>query len=575
MLAASYRERLVVNGPCLFIALSLAAPLVLSGCPSGYNKAVKSDTPAAYRAFLRDNPNDSEAQAAEERLEELEFQAAQKAHTILAYKRFLDEFPKSEDAPTARALLETLRWNAALAQGTAEDFRRFLHEHPDGAHHVEAESRLRRLEAESRAQETEPDRLKDALASAPDEERPGLTARIDDLSFAAALKHGSGGLLQYLADFQSGVHREEAQRLLLSRKLDGLLFSGLLEQAQAERRRSPLGDKIADWQARWGKAQAERAAVRAPSPWVPPTLPDYYLRSVPELVHGLNASDPLERWQAAEELSAQVNVEVIDPLLDSLHTSKNPRVRQTAFESLLNLVHSLPPEVAEHELATRLVARRAMTSSPELHAQLGALLELLGSTDEAASEYQKGFDPKLPDPVVLWRWMVIRQAQHKPFSAAVAARQIGLWAREMLDELGPETQGGHLSLAGVRQLCAVAHLVRVAHTSLEASRKEEKEFPEDVAAFLRESVELRRLAEARLKDAELTLLTQQPMARTCEDRDVTVRLEDAVRLRAQALRQLAQKLPRWAPALLARARDKDPSPYIRQLAASAIVHAAP
>src|SRR5262249_8115401 len=127
---------------------------------------------------------------------------------------------------------------------------------------------------------------------------------------------------------------------------------------------------------------------------------------------------------------------------------------------------------------------------------------------------------------------------------------------------------GHLSLAGVRQLCAVTHFIRLAHTGLGVARNEEMEFPEDVAAFLREGDELKKLAEARLRDEELALLTNQPQAPACEDRQVTARLEAAVRLRAEALKQLPRKAPRLAPAVLAHARDKDPSPYIRQLASA-------
>ncbi len=542
------------------------------GCPTTYDRASKKDTPEAYRAFIRDNPDDAESDAARDRLEDLEFEAAQRAHTVLAYKRFLEEFPKSEHAPTAMALLETLRWNTTVADASLEAYRRFLHEHPDGAHHVEAERRVHRLEEEAREQETEPARLKQAISSASDAERPKLDARLDDLTFAAAVKQGTGALLQYLNDFPAGMHRDETQRILLTRKLDGLLFSGLIEQAEKERSRSPLGSQVPDWSAHLAKAQSERAALKTASPWVPPALPDFYLRSIPDLTHAITSPDPLDRWEAVQELGEHISVEVLDPLLEALLSSKNPRVRQTAFESLLKVVAALPPSVAENELSVRLANRRANVSSPELHAQVGALLELLGQKEEAATEYQRGFDPHQPDPIVLWRFMTLSESQHKAFSEAVAARQIGLWARDVLEELGPEAQNGHLSLAGVRQLCAVAHLVRIAHTGLEHARQGEKEFPEDVDGFLRESTELRRLSDARLRDAELVLQTHQPGTRSCDDHSVSERLSDGVKERAQALRQLPSKLPRVAPLLLGYARDKDPSPYIRELAANALAH---
>ena len=548
---------------------------VLSGCPGGYEAASRRDTPAAYRAYLRDDPDGAESDAARERLEDLEFEAAQKAHTVLAYKHFLEEFPRSEHIPTVLALLETLRWSAALSEGTEDAFTRFLHEHPDGAHQKEALMRLKRLQEEARSHETEPSRLKQALSAASERERPVLNARLDDLSFAAAQKKGTRELLEYLEEFPGGVHREEVQRSLLSRHLDGLLFSGLLKEADQERTRSPLGPQIADWPQRLARAQADQNLTQIASPLVPPTQPGYYLRSVEALSQVLKAPDPIDRWQAAEELGEQVSVAALDPLLESARTAKNPRIREAAFDALLHVVQALPPAIAEHELSVRLAARRNNVGSPELHAQVGALLELLGRLDEAAEEYQKGFDPHLPDPIVLWRFMTIRQAQHRPFSAAVAARQIGLWAKEVLEELGPETQGegGHLSLAGIRQLCAVTHLVRLAHTGLLQAQKEEREFPEDVEGFLRESTELQRLSDAKLKDAELLLRAQDPQARTCDKDEVAERLAFGEQERGKALQLLPQKLPRWSRPLLERARSKDPSPYIRQLAATSLAKA--
>ncbi|HEX8701561.1 MAG TPA: HEAT repeat domain-containing protein, partial [Myxococcaceae bacterium] len=58
----------------------------------------------AYREFLRENPKSELTEAAEARLEELEFTEVKKLHTVLAYKRFLEEFPDGANTRAARAL---------------------------------------------------------------------------------------------------------------------------------------------------------------------------------------------------------------------------------------------------------------------------------------------------------------------------------------------------------------------------------------------------------------------------------------------------------------------------------------
>jgi hypothetical protein len=194
------------------------------------------------------------------------------------------------------------------------------------------------------------------------------------------------------------------------------------------------------------------------------------------------------------------------------------------------------------------------------------LLDLSGRLAEAAAEYQKAYDARSPDPLILHRWSEIRLERRQPFSAAVAARQLARWAKEaaQLAELPAE---GALPLGTARQLCAAAHESRYAAEVIATAQKQGTEFPEDLAEMDREAKEARRLAEARLADAELLLRTQDPHALGCGDRRVAERLAAAVEERGQALRALPRKAPRVAPQLLRMASERDPSFELRAQAA--------
>ena len=189
---------------------------------------------------------------------------------------------------------------------------------------------------------------------------------------------------------------------------------------------SPLGPKIPNVQERMTRAVLLEATGNAKDEAVQRALPAFYLRSFEDVVKSLGAPDPLERWQAAEELGEHITIRALDPLLETFRTARNPLVRQRAFESLGKLLKALPRQVAEYEVEIRVEAARANASDAQLFLTIGVLLDLSGRLDKAASEYQRAFDPAAPDPIVLRRWAQIRRDRHQPYSAAVTAQQLSV-----------------------------------------------------------------------------------------------------------------------------------------------------
>ncbi|MCP3101707.1 HEAT repeat domain-containing protein [Myxococcus sp. K15C18031901] len=547
----------------------IVLPLLATGCmPSPYERAAKVDTVEAYRGFLRTYPEHPDTDAAEARVEELEFEEAKRLHTVIAYKRFLESYPEGVHSRTARTLLEGLRFNAAKEADTVAGWRQFLQEHPDGAQKDEAKRLM--MEAESREVSTtqDPQRLAEYLRERPDDPRRlEVETRLDGQAFAQARTEGAAKLFAYLKDFPAGAHREEARVLLLELEVEGLLVSGLVDEAEARVKGHPLGVKLTGFPARLARARAERSALARPEPLAQASHVGHYLRDIEDLKRALVAPDALDRWQAAEELGQHVSVRVVDPLLDTLRAARNPLIRQNALASLRTVLSALPRPVAEYEVASRLDALRERASSAEMYLTVAVLLDLSGHLAQASTEYQRAFDAGVPDPVVLRRWVDIRESRKQPFSAAVAARQLAMWALTVArEESGAEE--GRAPLASARQLCAAAVNARFAAEAIARSRAASTEFPEDLAEFERRAEEARRLAEARLADAELVLREQNPGARTCADRGVSERLEGAVKERTAALEAVGSKLPQLARLLLELAMERDPSPQVRQVASA-------
>lgn len=531
-----------------------------------FRHASEVNTPEAYRAFLAAHPRDREAPAARARLAHLEFERARRAHTIAGYKRFLDAFPDEADSDAARARLETMRFDAACALDTPVAYRQFLQVEPSGAHHLEAEKRLRAAELKALAKKGDLASLESKLKRSDDPRWPKVEAELDDRRFEKARANGAAALFTYLDDFPAGAHRTDAETILESLKIEGLLFDGQLKEARAEIAKSPLAKRIPELAEEVARAERLKRLLGRSDALVRHSMPEWTLRSLGDLRAAIRAPDPLDRWQAAEELGQYVDVRAIAPLLEAMRRDRNAQVREVAFEGLRTILTALPHELATYEVAKRLRRMRKRAGGPELFFPIGALEEISGALDRANTDYQRAFRASAPDPVILRRWVEMREERDRPFSAAVAARKIALWSKEVANDATLSDVGG-IPLASSRDLCAAVRFGTYAVAAIAKASSAKTEFPRDVAEFSRDAAQVVKLAKAKLSDAQLLLRRQQPNARTCADHDVASRLADGAKARAEVLTSLPQKRPRLARLLLARAAAKDPVPALRAQAA--------
>ncbi|RKH50436.1 HEAT repeat domain-containing protein [Corallococcus aberystwythensis] len=555
---------------------ALALVLLATGCShTSFERASELDTVQAYQDFLREHPEDPEATTAQGRIEGLEFDEAKRLHSVLAYKRFLETYPDATQRRMAQSLLEGLRFNAAKEADTDAGWRQFLAEHPDGTHRDEARARLQAAQEREVQTTTDLKRVSQLLqGEAAGARREELERKLDEESFTQA--SDAGKLFAYLRDFPAGVHREEARVKLLELEVEGLLVSGLVDDAEAKVKAHPLGPKLTGFPARLARARAEQGALSRTEPAARAMQAGHYLRDLEDLKRALVAPDPLDRWQAAEELGQHVSVRAVDPLLEALRTARNPLIRQNALSSLRSVLSALPAPVAAYEVAVRLEGLRERASSPELYIAVAALLDLSGQLEQAASQYQRVYESGTTDPLVLWRWVQLREQRRQAFSAAVAARQLAVWAQTTAREETVSAEGG-VPLASARQLCAAVVDARFAAQAIARVRNQKTEFPEDLATFERIAQDAVRLSEAKLADAELILRQQHPGVRTCADQQVAERLSQGVKERTQALQQASNaKLPKPVGTLLLElARERDPSPEVRAAAASRLAGSTP
>lgn len=546
------------------VRLIIVIAALAAGCrDSAYRAAAKVDTVAGWRAFIAQHPTDEQLDSATARLAELEFDEARRAHTLIAYKRFLERHPQAAQARAAAALLEGLRFNAAKDRGTAQALRQFVREHPDGAHRDEADALLKALELREVATLDEPATLARIAAQNPDDPRAAeVSTRLDEVAWARATS--PAGWLAYLAEMPAGVNRDAARAKLLSVQLEGLLVSGLVADAEALAAKSPLLKAVPDWPARLARGRALNALEATKDEAVRRALPGWTRRSLDDVLKSLHAPDPMDRWQAAEELGQFVTVRVIDPLLEQLRGARNALVRQAAFESLRGVLRALPRPVAEYEVAVRLEALDRTASDAQLFLTRAALLDVSGQLERAAGEYQRAWDPQSPDPVVLRRWMAIRAERRQFFAGAVTARQLAVWAKEAALQAAEPTPA--TARASARELCAAHVNATAALEAIRAARGENVEFPDDLESFEVRAVDALKLTQAKLRDAELVLLEGDARAAVCGNRDVAERLAAGEQERLAALAGLKARRPKELPLLLELVRTRDPAPAVRAAA---------
>ena len=524
------------------LAVLTVALLIVCGCrDSAYNTASKADTTQAWRHFLSANPKDPNVDSAQQRLEELELTEAKKTHSVVAYKRFLDEFPQSDQAASVRALLETLRFNGVAEKPSAPAWRGFLREHPDGPHHEAAEKALGVLELAEVSTLSDAAQLTRMAAENPNDPRSAeATAQLDELEWSKA--SSAAKTYAYLREHPAGAHRDEAKVRLLSLQLEGQLVSGLVDQAAALAKKNPLSNKVPQLEARIQRAKAVRALSTAQDERVQRALPTYFLRSFDDVEKSIQSPDPMDRWDAAQELGFFISVKTIDPLLEAFRTARSPIVRQKAFESLSLVLQSLPHEVAEYEVATRVEALRSSASEAQLYLSTAVLLDLTGQLQLASTEYQRAWDAKSPDPVVLRRWASLRRERRQFFSAAVAARQLAVWALDQAQNAMVVGVANPITTA--RELCAVSEAAIFADSIIDEAKGQKTEFPEDLEVFSLRAKEAVRLSSARLRDAELAMLGEKPSARKCGDDSVRSRFDASVIQRLAG--SLRARLSSWA-----------------------------
>ena len=162
---------------------------------------------------------------------------------------------------------------------------------------------------------------------------------------------------------------------------------------------------------------------------------------------------------------------------------------------------------------------------------------------------------------MLRRWAQIRRQRRQPYSAAVTARQLSVWAQQIATVQSVTEGGGALTIA--RQMCAAVEMGRFARDVIAEVATQKTEFPDDVIEFQRRADDAVKIAEARLRDAELKLLESDARAKRCGDESVRERLKAGEVQRLSSLKDLPVKASKVASLVRELAMQREPSLEIR------------
>ena len=590
------------------LPLAFLSLLLVHCAASGYEKARKADTADAYRDFVRASPRDPAVGIARERLAELEFEKARRLQTPLALKRFLDEFEGSPRRSDAQVLLEGLRFEAALQRNSSVGWNDFLRDHPQGVHAGDARSKLDEADYRDAREAGTAKAMRDYLGKHPDSKnRVEGEKLLDDRLFAEARPKGPRAVMEYLDTAAAGTHRDEARAELKTREVLARAAVGDFEAAYREAELIPEPDKrkatlekVGEAELEWASAQLDpmaletlaksregvaveaRARAKALSSdkkggaalkeLAARLEPTRYSRPEDELIKVLEASDPRERWLAAEELGRIGARRAIDPLLNQVAGSRFVRVRVKAFDALRAIFSALPADTVEVEVRQRAEGLRKVAQGQELQIKLAVLDELLGDDKAAAEGYARSLRTNgNDDTFVLRRMAQVRIRRKEAFSTAVAARELATAVLAMIEQRAEQQAGLNAALYS-RTLCGARDDARDAAALLKGlPPATASDFPEDLLAFGQRADEAVRVSAAKLADVEAEARVKDRSFKGCDDEgDSKARLADGEEDRLKAVAELsAKKDARVKPALERTAR-LDPAMRVRQAAKAAL-----
>jgi hypothetical protein len=306
--------------------------------------------------------------------------------------------------------------------------------------------------------------------------------------------------------------------------------------------------------------------------------PLHWGRPVDELLSTLKAPDPRDRWLAARELGALGMRDAWDPLLEEATDSHFEEVRVRAATALGQLAAVLGPAGTEVEVRKRLESLRKMASGPQLFLKVALLEEVNGQKAEALADYRRSLRGDAFDFLPLRREMRLQAASGSAFAGALAARRLAVEAEELVRNRAQGDGAGDPPLLAARWYCGALHAITEASEALEqVPPAAAKQFPEDLGSFVKRASEAKRLAKARLADAEDLARADRAGFQPCEADDVVPRLAEAEQARLAAVAALLKSADPLAAWPLRRASRRDPSSAVRAAAAQALpqVPAAP